>query len=80
MKYGDKMSSKLVVRVQVQGQSPKIVSISASSTVASALKAAKLDPAQFGGSLTVNGDDAELSTRLKNADHILATPKVAGGK
>ncbi len=73
------MSTKLVVRVQVQGQSPKIVSISSSSTVASALKAAHLDPAQFGGSLTVNGDDAELSTRLKNADHILATPKVAGG-
>jgi hypothetical protein len=74
------MASKFTVRVQVQGQSPKIVNISAGATVATALKAAKLDPAQFGGSLTVNGDDAELSTRLHGADHILATPKVAGGR
>lgn len=73
-------SNKFGVIVQVQGQSPKCVQVGSGATVSSALKAAKLDPAQFGGSLTVNGDDAELSSRLKKDDHILATPKVAGGR
>ncbi len=73
-------SAKFGVIVQVSGQNPKIVQVGSGATVSSALKAAKLDPATFGASLTVNGDDAELGTRLSKNDHILAMPKVAGGR
>lgn len=74
------MASKIGVILEIQGQADKVVLVGSGATVKSAFTAAKLDTKNFTGSLTVNGDEADMSSRLHANDRIRVTPKVAGGK
>lgn len=72
-------TSKFAVILAVQGQAPKSVMVGSGATLRSALLAAKLDADTLGGSVTVNGESAELTQRVKRDDYIAVTPKVSGG-
>ena len=73
------MASKFPVVLAVQGQSPKPLMVGSGATLRSALTAAKLNPDTLSGAVTVNGDQAEMTQRIKRDDYIAVTPKVAGG-
>lgn len=69
------------VIVQVQGKRPDMVVVGSGANVASALRAKKIDPANYAGKLTLN-DKAitDLTIRLKTNDLLAVTPDVAGGR
>lgn len=66
--------------VQIQGQAPKLIEAPAGATLRKVLEAAKQNPENLYGAVTVNGANADMSTRLKKGDLIAVTPKVAGGR
>lgn len=72
-------TQKFAVMLAIQGSAPKVVMVGAGATLRTALTAAKQDPAALGGAVTLNGENADLNTRLKKNDYIAVTPKVAGG-
>lgn len=75
---------KIKVYVQVQGQPGKIAELGGSATVRKALEAVKFTAAEIenaaNGGLTVDGEGADLGTRLKNNQMLVVTTKVAGGR
>ena len=73
-------SKKIKVMLQAQGSKGRFLDLPQSATLRSALVAAKLDPETSKGSVTINGQAAELSDRLHANDYISVVPKVAGGR
>jgi hypothetical protein len=61
-----------------QGQTPRIVKVASGATVKSVLAQAKVENPS--GSLSINGDAADLTDRVSAGDLIELTPKAAGGR
>lgn len=72
-------TAKFPVILAVQGQPFKTVNVGSGATIKSVLLAAKLDALALAGSVTMDGDQAELGDRVKRDAYIAVTPKVAGG-
>ncbi len=70
----------IAVMFGYQGQQPRIVKVSSGATVASVLKAAKVDTSNLAGSVSLDGEAADLTDRVKNGQLIELTPKAAGGR
>lgn len=74
------MANNMTVIVNEQGRPRKAVKVASGATVRSALKAFGLDPEKLAGAVSLNGDLAELGSRIKEGDFISVTPKAAGGR
>lgn len=75
-----KKSETFPVMLQVQGKAAEIVDVpKGGATLRSALSAAGHNPENYQGSVTIDGQAADLSDRLKRGQLIAVTPKVAGG-
>lgn len=75
-------NKKISVYVMVQGQQGKSVKLSQSGTVKQALIAigfSENEAKNAATGLTVDGEKAELSTRLRNDQMLVVATKVAGG-
>jgi hypothetical protein len=72
--------NKVPVLFGYQGQTPKAVMVGSGATIKSVLTAAKVDTSNLAGSISLNGEAAELGDRVKTNDLIELTPKAAGGR
>lgn len=72
--------TKVAVVVSVQGKTPKAYLVPSGATLGSTLRAAGHNPDALRGSVTVNGETADMAKRVKKDDYIAISPKVEGGR